>query len=56
MDVFTDETYLRAVHKLALGFDALLKQAQELAQKNINIEERLAQVREKVRQFLLILD
>lgn len=42
------------IEKLTTGFGAMLEQVQQLARRNMNLEQRLAHVREEVRWFLSV--
>ena len=48
MAAFHDEDHDELVARLTTGFGAMLEQVQELASKNIELEQRLARVREEV--------
>ena len=43
-----EESYESLVERLTNGFGALLEQVQELSNKNQELEQRLARVREEV--------
>lgn len=45
MATLQDENYEQLVERLTTGFGAMLKQVQELACKNTELEQRLARVR-----------
>lgn len=53
-DMVDTESHDELIEKLTTGFGAMLEQVQELAKRNINLEQRLALVREQVRYFLLL--
>jgi len=44
-----DKDHDQLVEKLTTGFGAMLEQVQMLARRNIDLEKRLARVREEVR-------
>jgi len=48
MNAEGDENYDQLVEKLTTGFGAMLEQVKELARRNIDLEQRLARVREEV--------
>lgn len=48
MAAFHEEDHDELVARLTTGFGAMLEQVQELASKNIELEQRLARVREEV--------
>lgn len=50
-----DEDHEQLVERLTLGFGAMLKQVQELASKNTELEQRLARVRVEVSSSPLLL-
>ena len=52
MDSKNNETHDQLVERLTTGFGALLEQVQELARRNTDLEQRLAQVREEVHSCL----
>ena len=50
-----DEGHEQLVERLTTGFSAMLKQVQELASKNAELEQRLARVRVEVSSSPLLL-
>lgn len=48
MESKEDKSHDQIVEKLTTGFGAMLEQVQELARRNIDLEQRLARVREEV--------
>ncbi len=48
MNAEGDENHDQLVEKLTTGFGAMLEQVKELARRNIDLEQRLARVREEV--------
>ena len=50
-----DQDRDQLVEKLANGFGAMLEQVQQLAKRNLELEQRLAHVREEVSSSPLLL-
>lgn len=50
MDSDNDSNHDQVVERLTTGFGAMLEQVQELARRNLDLEQRLAHVREDVRR------